>query len=347
MDEIYSPGKINRHPLTVLNLMEGSMKTLPVHVIWSPCDTCNHHCSWCQFRNYDFPQSPGFNRPDGSPPVRHTPIELAEKFLDDCYAAGVKAVSVTGGGEPMLHPEFPAILKGIIHRGMAFSVTTNGTRYAPEWKSLLAKAVWIRVSINGGTEEAYRSVHNCGRGQWDAAWQFVSAVAKTGPTVGVNMVVDERNKDTVLDLVRKAKRHGAAYAKLTREFRDDGDHSSTWASTWFQRLDAMKLQEHDFRVLVRGESFDTSSPAHKECHYQFVAPYVGGDGKVYRCCNTSHTPHGLLGDLAHESLASIMERAWLDRETFDARKCGHCTFKDKNEAIRKAVAPAVGHDLFV
>src|SRR5262245_5439714 len=58
------------------------------------------------------------------------PVSLIERVLDQVGTQyGCKHVALTGG-EPTLHPEFPAILDAIVARGFTWHPVTNGKRFA-------------------------------------------------------------------------------------------------------------------------------------------------------------------------------------------------------------------------
>ncbi len=87
------------------------------------------------------------------------------------------------------------------------------------------------------------------------------------------------------------------------------------------------------------------APDYSFCGYQQFQLYIGGNQKVYRCCTTSYTDHGEIGDLKDKRLID-----WIDthrRYDFDARSCHHCQWNSKNRAIGYMVAKAPGHVNFV
>ena len=90
----------------------------PVTLEIDPVAYCNHHCSWCV---------------DPS----HKPVTASRAFLwrllDDVAAwrvngFGVRGIVFKGGGEPTLHPQFPALVEKASGLGFEVGVVTNGSR---------------------------------------------------------------------------------------------------------------------------------------------------------------------------------------------------------------------------
>src|ERR1700757_3184300 len=79
-----------------------------VHII--PNRRCNLACTYCN--EFD----------DFSKPV---PLEEMKKRLDILAGMGTSVITI-GGGEPLLHPELPEVIRHIRRRGMIAGMITNG-----------------------------------------------------------------------------------------------------------------------------------------------------------------------------------------------------------------------------
>ena len=93
---------------------------------------------------------------------------------------------------------------------------------------------------------------------------------------------------------------------------------------------------------------DQGSPVHSNCGYQRFTVYIGGDQKVYRCCTTSYTTHGEIGDLSDMSFSEWWER-YSDGQYdgFDAKSCQHCQFHAQNHTINYLLEANPTHVNFV
>jgi wyosine [tRNA(Phe)-imidazoG37] synthetase (radical SAM superfamily) len=338
MTTIYDDERMRLYPERVLALREGRTPA-PVQVLISPCDTCNHRCGFCTYRDPASPVSELFLTERGSPPVRQMADDVLMDLPGQLASMGVRAVQVTGGGEPMLHPRFGDFCQALVDHGLAFAVVTNGTRCKPDGGHVLGYATWIRVSINAGTEEAYREAHRCGRGEWQKAWGFVAGMKPCDTTIGVSMVATDRTAWTATKLASTARTMGADYVRITADYRND---DGAWSVIEAQADALADLCRPYFRVILK-PPVSMTRPTQKACYYQAVAPYIGADAKLYRCCNTAYTEAGTLGDLNTEWFASAWQR--LNISSFDATGCPECAFQGRNAAIGRLVAGPGGHEL--
>ncbi len=117
-------------------------------------DFCNLRCRHCWV-------SPLFSTTP--PPPKITFAEL-ESALSEAKKLGLKLVKFTGG-EPLLHPEFPKILRLASSLSVQLALETNGTLLDEGIVELLcALNVHVSVSLDGAspqTHDAFRGVHGC------------------------------------------------------------------------------------------------------------------------------------------------------------------------------------------
>ena len=107
---------------------------------WMLTGRCNYNCLHC------------FNASDLSPSASEWSWEDAEILMDEAAMCGVNAFTLTGG-EPMLHPRFLDIVRGIYARGMfVHELNTNGafltSEILGEFQKLGARPL-IKISFDG------------------------------------------------------------------------------------------------------------------------------------------------------------------------------------------------------
>jgi hypothetical protein len=78
-------------------------------------------------------------------------MRLAEEFAQH----GVRAVVLIGGGEPMAHPKFGALVESLYQAGIKVGVTTNGTLMPRYMDQCINMTSWLRVSVDAGSEEVF------------------------------------------------------------------------------------------------------------------------------------------------------------------------------------------------
>ncbi|MFH1167946.1 MAG: radical SAM protein [Pseudomonadota bacterium] len=78
---------------------------------------------------------------------------------------GLQEVNIVGGGEPFMHPECLEIMFEIKRRGLKGSIITNGALIKENVSRSMIEMGWdqIRISVNAGDRETYKSVNGVDR----------------------------------------------------------------------------------------------------------------------------------------------------------------------------------------
>lgn len=357
MQQLYSQDRAARFPLHLAALRAGEQPA-PIHVYLSISDLCNQDCGWCLHRASGLANAELFADPTAKVPhnpTRQIDTARALAILDDCAAMGVRAVELTGGGEPTAHPDIETICQAVLDRGMELGLVTNGVRMTAELAEVLRCAAWVRVSIDAGTPQTYSRTRGVSEQHWSRAWTGVRLLTRTrpGPTVGVSFVVSRENWREVFAAGELAREAGAANFRIAALYQAEGER---YFDGWGREAEALcqateALARSDFHVynLFRERIEHMRPPDYRTCYQQHFAPYIGADLNVYRCCNTSYTRRGLVGSLQEQSFRSLWASAAKQRdfEAFDARGCGRCLFDAKNRRVAELLRAPRSHDCFV
>ncbi|MDP6446628.1 MAG: radical SAM protein [Pirellulaceae bacterium] len=149
-------------------------------------DRCDKACWFCYSES----------QPNGS---QSWATEEVVSLVKDCAKNGVRAVSF-GGGEPLEHPEWDAIVGEL--RGQLFrSITTNGIRLDRMWPRLLAcQPDKVHVSIHFPQRSA-----ECRR-----AIEQVERLESAGVAAGINLLVRKTELDAASRAARQLREAGVA-----------------------------------------------------------------------------------------------------------------------------------------
>lgn len=103
-------------------------------------------------------------------------LTLADELRD----AGVRAVILIGGGEPLLHPATDDLISRLGHAGLSLGVTTNGTQIHRHIEVLARFATWTRVSVDAGSPRIYELFrpHRSGRNYFSRVIANIRLLAK-------------------------------------------------------------------------------------------------------------------------------------------------------------------------
>lgn len=118
---------------------------------------CNLRCVGCRFH------SPLLNgqEPSDRGDTKDMPLDLFESLCHELEGMGTKSMTITGEGEPLLHPSLPEMIS--LAKGAGFHVTlvTNGTLLDGKIRDHMvdARLDVVKVSLWAGTPAVYEKVY--------------------------------------------------------------------------------------------------------------------------------------------------------------------------------------------
>ena len=229
----YTPLKVYWHRDRLDAITRGEVPA-PTQVQLIISDLCNQDCSFCAYRmsgnlsNELF----GVAREDGSVnnnPNRMIPYEKIVEILEDAAKMGVKAIQLTGGGEPTVHPKFEQVVEKCYELGLEVGLVTNGVKLTPKLIDLLAKAVWVRVSVDASNVDSYMSIRRVPVMHYNRVWDNIKALAQrkkdigSNLTIGVGFVVTKENYKEVVVAAAQAREAGADSFRISAVFQPDDE----------------------------------------------------------------------------------------------------------------------------
>lgn len=304
----------------------------PVTVELDLTNLCNHACPGCTFSYL-------VNVSKDS-----IPFDLAERIIDQLGLMGVKAVTFSGGGEPLVYGEdrVLALIERCLVQGMEAALITNGSLLtSPRFADL---CTWVRVSLDGYDADTFARFH--GRNDREFAkvvdrLRTFAAHKRGAGTLGAGFLTDAGS------LARGDFWHMAEFCASIvgldyLQFRPMvinmiADPSLAGGGAALTQLDlasvmaaykdaAQAFSRPDYRVLMSaGKYHALAQPAfgrsYNRCLAHFLEAVISADCRVYICCHTQGQERFCLGDLREQSFAEIWhsERARQVYESFDPR----------------------------
>ena len=119
----------------------------PLHVQISPTNKCNLFCDFCSCANREVREE--------------LSKENMHRLIRDISASGTLAVTITGGGEPLLYQHLNYMVDELFSRGIRIGLVTNGILLGKTDKEVLRKLTWCRISVSDDrdVEELLASVN--------------------------------------------------------------------------------------------------------------------------------------------------------------------------------------------
>lgn len=159
-------------------------------------------------------------------------------LAEEMWKAGVKAVILIGGGEPLAHPAVGAFMEYLGMHDIHIGITTNGC-FIDRYMDIIAKySSWTRVSVDAATDGTFQKLRpsKLGRSEFDHVISNMKklAISKTG-ILGFSFLVRteadgfgiESNINEIYDAAILAKEIGCDYFEVKPSYSYAGgqDHA--------------------------------------------------------------------------------------------------------------------------
>ena len=305
---IYSPYKAVKFQGRIRALMRHNMIP-PTQIQIDLTSRCNHECGHCYYRFYNV---------NGD-----FPVERVYRLLNEIESLGV-VVQFTGGGEPLLYPEFYNVIEKVIEKKIGFALVTNGVLADIDKIDLLTKADWIRVSLDAANPVVYANVHGCEDGDFYKAQSFlhrlVNKKAESQTIVGVSFMVTPSNFSQIVEATKLARDIGVDNIRITLAYLSAGIKLFSGVLSQIEELvkQAQEMKTETFDVINLVPYAMTNLQMHDKgyahCYYQQFTAVIGADMELYPCCTLKYSEHKM-GNLADNSFDKVWHsdarKAWL------------------------------------
>lgn len=251
IDSFTSTGvKFWKHESQMVNYKKGNGNTIiSTHI--SPTGSCNLNCSYCSVKKRKVQNI--------------IEIEVIKDYIEKLITRGLKAVIITGGGEPTLYKYFNELVDWISSKQIKLALITNGTLTdrVENWEPFS----WIRVSINKFD------------GWKDKINLPVNKINKQ-TTIGCSYINTGDLEKDIYDIKFLADRLKAQYVRVLPNCllnQNDLLQEHKKIDDIFEKYSVKDLFFHQFKV--------HENPSTEICHQSYFRPYLSevDGGTVYPC----------------------------------------------------------------
>lgn len=223
-------------------------------------------------------------------------------------------VTLTGLGEPMLHPQFLRFTEMALARGFSVDITSNGSRLTPELTTRLLDAGLQMINFSvSDLDDDYREVYGLPFATTrDNILEFVRQSRGRCHTK-VTIIKHAGNAEQLEALTRYWQEQGLDEVNVFVEDNRGGSHEMPYLFLENRRY----LRES---VVLLREKIGSEL-----CGVMFHSVFIGWNGNYYLCCNDweKTVPLGHVDALAIEEI----DQAKVD---FNRRQCGVCQTCNRN-----------------
>ena len=295
----------------------------PRHIQLIITNKCNlaqskaHKCQWCSC-----------DREDRSKALTYAAIEA---LLTEAKQLGCQAITITGGGEPLMHPDFAKIIDLAYSLGIKIGLVTNGWllyRYPPE---LFDKITWARISLGDGRIIELKPIY------WEKLASVISKTAQIDWSFSYVWVGHDLLPPLLLQAIEFANRHGFTHIRLVEEIVSAGDQTARPISSLRESVHA---QVDDHLVIYQGRSKPTAG--NPKCLISLLKPVISATGEIFPCCGVQYAldPPSLCMD-KRMKMGEIKDFANIiaNQAYFRGDICHKCYYEGYNRLLGQLSSP--------
>lgn len=247
-------------------------------------------------------------------------------FLRQAREKGLKAVSIVGSGEPLLHPQSAAMLEAIGKMGIDFGVFTNGQVVKDSHLDVITRyASFIRFSLDAADAETYKRLHGPSA-DFEQTLENIQRIIqtrnkldKTLPTVGAQFVTSHLNADSMEPFTQLMRDIGVDYVAF-KPMYDNPVNIDHLKNTFpleeaLRRLAEIKRYEtNNFMVYDKeGEQFRNAwgpqrfngAVYYTKCMSHQFSPPLYANGDIYLCLNLGGRKEFVIGNVYENTIEEI------------------------------------------
>lgn len=326
--------KILKHPEHLLAWHLGEIPP-PISGEIHPTNQCNNACTYCFYKDL---HKSGQNLSFGQM------VTIVEQLVH----AEQKALVFSGGGEPLMNKDTPAVVEYTKEIGLEVGFITNGQLITPQIaKILVQNCIWIRVSLSATTRQTFKEIR--GVDNFDAALngilELLSAKKATESKATIGLQWIYTRLDPVNNLITFVKNwaqgKGIDYIQLLCEQSFDKEVLNKQRDLPAIALRLQRLQPtnpaiiyskaDDLRLPNFGRNYDT-------CEGHWFTSAIGADGKVYICCHLIGDERFAFGDLQQENFKTVWHSPKRQEiaKSINVEECLHlCKHHEVNKLLGK------------
>lgn len=299
---------------------------VPYHIQFSPTNRCNAKCTWCSCRNVDR--------------KLEMPLGEIQDMLPYFADSGTAAITITGGGEPTLHPDFEEILAtcdkchfavGLVTNGLAWtSMARPDSRQECAIDAVRECVTWLRLSVTDTESGTY----DVGR---------LTRLAALLPHVDIGVSFTVTRKVSILT--------AAAIARVAEQTRNVThvryvEEILSGAPLEMEFVETACKQHTSKGIYQQRGSWTTGAP---RCLVSKLKPMIDPRGQVFPCCGVQYADGGERQSLDMGAAYRMCHWSKYSPDTppFDGSRCVKCYYGQYQGLLEQLEAPASRHAAFV
>ena len=307
----YSEIKVFHHH-NALQLCDKGVPIAPIYIRLKPTNICNHHCSYCTYGSGNTFQKT--NNRDGINHRDVIPWEKMREIINDMGDMGVKAVTLSGGGEPLTYPSIVETMELFDQNNIDTSLISNGELLDGEVAQKFYNSSWVRISFDSPVREEYCELRGVSPERFERVITNISSFAEHKSkecVLGINYVVNKWNYNHVYLAADMLKSLGVDNVKFAAvSDNSPGYHNQIKDEVIKQIHDAKEKLEDDAFCIINNYENDwmdknLAAPDLENCYTCKFVTVIAADQKIYLCHTRAYDSRAVVADLKEGSLKEL------------------------------------------
>ncbi len=349
----YSNLKIFHHQ-EVLDRISKGERCNPIYIRIKPTNVCNHDCYYCHYKN-------PYLSLDEYSPKDMIPHEKMMEIISDLSRMNVKAVTFSGGGEPLVYPYIEEAMERLLSANIDLSIITNGSLLEGKKAELLAKSKWIRISVDSVNAQKYAEIRGINENAlnklFDNIERFAHIKAETCE-LGINFVIGKENYKEIGDIARIMQKLGVNHVKFAPLVSNETeDYHKDIKDEVIANLRELSVQlcTDKFRIIdlytSDFDNYELFRRTYERCPIKEFLCVIGANSKVYYCHDKAYLSDGCVCDLNNQSFLQGWNSEEVSRkfQKFNAMSMckQHCVYDSRNILINSYLDMDMNHVNFI
>ncbi len=322
-------------------ILKGEMP-IPKTVEFFISNYCNHSCIDCHsevLRQFN--------------PI-FLELKKFKEIINEISELGVEGVEISGGGEPLLHPNFIELIEYPNLKKVKVGLITNGINIKKSTiGSLVSNLLFIRFALDAADRKTYQRIH--GKDNYYKLLDNIRNLVEEKKrrnldiTIGLKFLISKINYKEIIKASILAKKLNVDYIRF-KCIRNSAYELSDLEIKNVENLieDAKLISDNSFKILNSIRLI----PIESKCYLTPIHPCIDASGKVYLCPYFQHRMGShRIGDLYKNSFREIWSSKYHQKaiENIIIEDCNiyDCPFGLSMEIISEAIIKNKMHLEFI
>jgi organic radical activating enzyme len=281
----------------------------PVHIQVCPTNKCTRDCSFCSCSE----REKGIT----------LPFDKLKKIINTFKSLGTKAITITGGGDPLCYPEINELISFLVEKEIKIGLVTNGDLISRLSIESLSSIVWCRISCSDEVNYNQKWISQVKQAidkskNLDWSFSYVLSFNPNYENIKKYVSFANRNKFSHIRIVSDLLHHDAV---PDLEDTEEGKKIINNPLVLYQKR----------KTPVKGT---------KGCYISLLKPVIDASGNLFPCCGAQYALKKQTRNFSSEmGMGLDIKHIWSNQINFNGSVCEYCYYSDYNNFLSRLLIP--------